>query len=315
MKISVLMTVYNENLGWVKQSLDSLLNQTYKDIEIIVVIDNPEDKALLDLIIKYSNDNFCIKYLQNQNNLGLALSLNKAFKLATGYYIARMDADDVSILNRFEKQVNFLDENPQYDLITSSCNYINEDSEIIGTRKDKKINSYNQLVKNLEVQNFLIHPSWMMRRSLFEELNGYRNFECSQDYDFILRALTRGFKIYYSNDVLINYRIRDSSISVSKGYRQHIIAKYILKCYFERKTNGNDDFTLENLTYYVNEELSNKNEVLFIESKKYLFELKNAHKKTDKLLTLIKLIFNPFGREQLLNFLKLRKNEKVGGLI
>lgn len=314
MRVSVLMTVYNEKLEWIEESLNSLLNQTYKDIEIIIVIDNPENKKIVELVNNYAQINSCIKYIRNEFNIGLALSLNRAFKLSTGSLIARMDADDICIPTRFENQVTFLNENEQYDLITASCNYINEDSEIIGTRKNKNIRSYHQLKKSLEIQNFLIHPSWMMRRSLFEKLNGYRNFECSQDYDFILRTITEGLKIYNSHDVLVNYRVRESSISVSKGYKQHVIAKYILECYFTRKMTGEDDFTLEHLNLYLSEKMKRDTENSFVYSKKLINEFKNSRNIINKVFMFPKLMINQFSREQIINSIKLLKIEKVGGI-
>lgn len=314
MKVSVLMTVFNEELQWIKESIDSVLNQTYKNVEIIIVIDNPNDKELLKLIVEYAKKNSCITYIQNERNMGLALSLNVAFKASTGSLIARMDADDVCDSRRFETQVNFLLENDHYQLISTSCNYIDENGKIIGTRRKKNIKNYNDLKKSLEIQNFLIHPSWMMRKSLFEELAGYRNFQFSQDYDFILRAISNGYKIYNSDEVLLNYRVRESSISVSKGYKQYIIAKYILECYFARKETGKDDFTLEHLNSYIDETLNTKNEKVFMRSKKYLTDFKNADKILIKLRLLLKIFSNPYSRKQFLDVIKLRKIEKVGGI-
>ena len=102
-KISVLMTVYKEKENELKESFESIINQTYKNLEIIVVFDYPDEPWRIDFIKKYNDSR--VKIIVNKKNIGLPLSLNKALKYVTGDYIARMDSDDVSTLDRFEKQI------------------------------------------------------------------------------------------------------------------------------------------------------------------------------------------------------------------
>ena len=116
-KISVIMTVYKESKEELKESFESIINQTYKNIEFIIVIDNPKEQWRIDFIKSYNDSR--VKLVVNKENLGLPLSLNKALKLVTGNYIARMDADDISMPERIEKQLDFLKKN-NYDLV--GCN-------------------------------------------------------------------------------------------------------------------------------------------------------------------------------------------------
>ena len=126
-EVSIIMGIYKmikkENL--VKLAIDSILNQTYKDFEFIICDDGSNDgtyEMVQDLI---KNDKRVI-LIKNDENKGLAYSLNHCLSIAKGKYIARMDADDISMPNRFEKQVKFLDEHLEYAVVGSNMLYINE---------------------------------------------------------------------------------------------------------------------------------------------------------------------------------------------
>ena len=128
-KISVIMTVYKESKEELKESFESIINQTYKNIEFIIVIDNPKEQWRIDFIKSYNDSR--VKLVVNKENLGLPLSLNKALKLVTGNYIARMDADDISILDRLEKQLTYL-KNSDCDLVGCYMQYFydNENQQL-----------------------------------------------------------------------------------------------------------------------------------------------------------------------------------------
>ncbi len=108
-KISVVMPVYNTKEEWLREAIESILNQSYKDFEFII-IDDGSDKSIEPIVNSYNDARIV---LIRQENLGIAKSLNYGFKISKGEYIARMDSDDISLPERFEKQVNFLDKNPQ----------------------------------------------------------------------------------------------------------------------------------------------------------------------------------------------------------
>ena len=113
--ISVIMSVYNGE-SYLKDSIDSILNQTFNDFEFIIVNDNSNDSSK-EIILSYADER--IIYLENKQNIGLASSLNKAIKKAKGIFIARMDDDDISYADRFRLQVDFLESNPKLILKTS----------------------------------------------------------------------------------------------------------------------------------------------------------------------------------------------------
>ena len=118
-KVSVIMSTYKEPIEWIQQSVDSILNQTYKNLEFIIIVDNPEYVELVSLLNDYADSDDRISVVVNNNNIGLVKSLNKALSFCTGEYVARMDADDVSLPERFQKEVEFLDTHKEYDFVST----------------------------------------------------------------------------------------------------------------------------------------------------------------------------------------------------
>ena len=112
--ISVIMSAYNEREIEFESSINSILNQNYENIELIIVNDNPQNEKLGHYLNNISDKR--VKLIKNDSNIGLVSSLNKALSICNGEYIARMDADDISYKNRFQEQIVFL-ETGKYDLI------------------------------------------------------------------------------------------------------------------------------------------------------------------------------------------------------
>lgn len=109
------MSGYKEDIRYLKESINSILNQTYTDFELIFLLDNPSNKDITDLLNDYCKKDKRIRFFINEENLALAKTLNKALTFVKGEYIARMDADDVSMPNRLEAQLNYLLKNG-YDM-------------------------------------------------------------------------------------------------------------------------------------------------------------------------------------------------------
>ena len=121
--ISVIMSVYNESPSDLSAAIDSILNQTYRDFEFIVVCDNPQNVKLIDLIQKYVLADERVRFIKNSENIGLALSLNKAASQARGDYLFRMDADDIAYPTRMMEQYKALTES-DLDLVCSGYDII-----------------------------------------------------------------------------------------------------------------------------------------------------------------------------------------------
>lgn len=200
-KISVVMPVYNTKEEWLREAIESILNQSYKDFEFII-IDDGSNKSIEPVVNSYNDDR--IVFIR-QNNQGIARSLNSGFKIAKGEYIARMDSDDISMPERFEKQVTFLDNNPQITVLGSWFE----------TFPKKEIYKHPKNPKYLDFTKFccIAHPSVMLRRSVFEKFNlTYNpNYKC-EDYELWSRAV-RILDFYNLQEVLLKYRVHSSNAS------------------------------------------------------------------------------------------------------
>lgn len=248
--ISVLMSVYNEKLSWLKSSLESIINQTYPDLEIIVIVDNPdisEEVAVYLAETAKSDPRIVLSY--NDHNIGLARSMNKALELAKGDYVARMDADDVAFPDRLEKQIAFLNHNCA-DLVGGNCVFIDEDSEEIGKNKSFR----TEIEKYLPYRNIIVHPTVLVKRSVLIDVGGYRNFPCSQDYDLWLRILSAGYKLVNMPEHVLYYRKSQRSITANKRVEQFFTAQYQRKLYRERQVQGRDTFSEDNYANHINKQ-------------------------------------------------------------
>ncbi|MEK5382447.1 glycosyltransferase [Niallia sp. FSL W8-0635] len=224
--ISVIMSCYNEKIKWISESIDSILNQTHKELELIIVLDNPENTEIYKLLKEKEDRDKRIRIFKNDKNIGLANSLNFAISKCKYKYIARMDADDIALPKRLEVQMKYLIEN-NADIVGANCILIDEFDNIIGQSNypisSKQINSL------LNYTNCLAHPTWLLRSDLYKVANGYYSYNSAQDYDFLLRIKNKGFKIMNTPEVLLNYRKRASSIGSEKSLDQFQTAEYIRK--------------------------------------------------------------------------------------
>ncbi|MEX9863982.1 glycosyltransferase [Providencia manganoxydans] len=206
--ISVIMSVYNESVDEIIKSTNSIINQTYQNIEFIIIIDNPNNHEVNDYLFDLSNKNSKIKLFFNDSNKGLVWSLNFALTKVQGDYIARMDADDISFLDRLIEQKKYLEEN-NLDLIGSNVKIINEDNIDIGIM----VPPTKQLDKAVLFKTIAFHPTWFGKIEVFKKLKGYRDLKHVEDYDFLLRAIKLGFKVSNIKKELLYYRVRSNSIS------------------------------------------------------------------------------------------------------
>lgn len=182
-KISVIMSVYN-GMPHLQEAVESILNQTYKDFEFIIVDDGSNDGTWRYLISLKARR---IKLIKNKKNLGLAASLNIALWQAHGDLIARMDADDISLPERFERQIEFLLKNPSIDLCGTWADLIDENGIVVGEKKYPI--SDNLMKKALAWYSPIIHPTLIAKAKFFRELKGYDpRFDMAEEYELLMRA-------------------------------------------------------------------------------------------------------------------------------
>ena len=203
--VSIIMPVYKKS-NYLSKSIKSILNQSYKFFEFLILNDNPENLKIKNILKKYSNKDQRIRIVNNKKNIGLAASLNKGIKLSRFNLIFRMDSDDISHKKRIEKQVYFMNKNTNIDVLGTNAILIKKDGTPLS--KTSLPQNNEQIKKKIIFQNPLIHPSVCYKKKIFGKKNLYdENFKKCQDIELWMRLRKR--KITFSNlkECLISYRI------------------------------------------------------------------------------------------------------------
>lgn len=212
--ISVIMPVYNAG-SFLAEAIDSILNQSYQNFELIIINDNSKDNSE-EIILSYKNRySSKIKYIKLTRRLGAFGAANIGIQHAKGEFIAPMDSDDVSHSQRFEKEVNYLIQNKEIVVVGSQTKLIDKDGFIIG-RKVFPLDHKDIYHSFFEVQP-VVHPSCMIRRSMLPNRNKlYHNkYKVSDDY-YTLFSLFRYGKFANLPEFLFNYRIHANNSSLQK---------------------------------------------------------------------------------------------------
>ena len=224
--VTVIMSIYNESVSELNKSINSILNQSYRNLEFIIINDNPLNKQLENQLNELVRQDSRVKVYVNNNNIGLVESLNRALGCSHGDYIARMDADDISEPSRIKKQVSCI-EQKNLDLIGSSLILIDEQDVQFGTLHFPTRNE--QIVRFMKYGTCLPHPTWLGKKEVFDCLHGYRKALYCEDYDFLLRVLKRGYKVGNCDGYDLRYRVRKCGISQSNYVKQYVLRKYLYK--------------------------------------------------------------------------------------
>ena len=246
--VSVIVPVYNVE-RYVTEAIESILKQTYKNLEIIIIDDGSIDNTF-QIVKDLAKEDKRIRCYKNETNQKIVKTLNRTLSLANGEYIARMDGDDISAPDRIEKKVKFLEEHIEYDLVGCSMIAIDIDGNQIG----KTIHYKNEklLLETLQYVTPVSHI-WVARKSVYDKLNGYREISGVEDYDFLLRMTSLGLR-YTNLEDYFGYFVRlgraGNTIS-SYGIRQIKMHEYAYNLFLERKDNNEDSFSSSNLEKYI----------------------------------------------------------------
>lgn len=195
-KISVITSVFN-GVSEIGRTIESIINQSYDNFEYIIINDGSSDNTQ-EVLKHYVNRDKRIKIINNPGNIGLTKSLNKALKIARGKYIARIDSGDVAAVDRLARQVSFLENNPEYGIIGSSCIVIFP--ELRTYRVIYPPSTHDNIVRTLMLRNCFYHSSLIIRRDVFQRVGLYR-YKYAQDYELLLRSL-RYYKLANLDDIL-----------------------------------------------------------------------------------------------------------------
>ncbi len=210
-KVSFVMGVYNDS-NTIEETLDSIINQTYSNWELIVCDDGSKDNTL-DILERYIKKHNNIKLLKNIENKGLAFSLNRCIDSSAGYYIARIDSDDVCMSNRLETQINAINESG-YNFVGSNALYF--DSNGVWGKSNvllevDRVNVYRG--------NAFIHPSILIEKTALLNVNKYTvssETYRTEDYDLWCKLYNSGYKGFNLSEYLIKYRLNKNAYNKRK---------------------------------------------------------------------------------------------------
>lgn len=288
-EVSVVMSVYNGQ-EYLREAIESILNQTFKNFEFIIVNDGSYDDSLN--IIKSYNDPRIV--LINQQNTGLAVALNNGIRLANSKYIARMDADDIAMIDRLEKQKEFLDQNLDYVLVGSNAIVTDKDGNAIYT---SKLPLDWELIKTKFPDSSFYHSSVMYRKDTFIKCSGYleevSKLNCFED-SILWNKMKNYGKMANIFDTLIKYRLVPNA-STSKSGTENVEIRGVFLDILE-KNKLSDENRERILAIKRNLSKNEKERVYYIHiAKKYLFNNYKPANSRENIIKSIKLnIFTPY---------------------
>jgi glycosyltransferase involved in cell wall biosynthesis len=206
-KISVIMPFYNCE-KFLDEAVSSILNQTFSDFELIIINDASTDRSD-EVMQKYLKDSRIV-YILNKENKRITYNLNIGLDMAKADIVARMDGDDISELERFQEQYEFLKENKNVSLVGSYAELINQDGKYLG-RKIKPLDTEGAK-KDIFLYSPFIHPAVMFRKQVILDLGKYdENYPLCEDYELWFRLIYSGYKTANIPRELLKYRIHENS--------------------------------------------------------------------------------------------------------
>lgn len=291
--ISVVMSVYNAE-KYLDEAIESILNQTYKDFEFIIINDGSTDKSL-EIIEKYKKEDERVDLISRENR-GLIASLNEGIQKARGKYIARMDADDISLPTRFEKQIELM-ESKDIDICGGNYLSINSDGSLFSLNLTPQ--SHELCTLSLVSKVPFAHPTVMIRKEFLEKYSleyGQSNFQKAEDLDLWLRMHEKGAKFGNVSELTLKYRIIENSLSKLNDKKIRQETKSMLNDFYLLNKDYIEEVLNKNYEY-----LNNEEESLFVRTvyRIYLKKLKlsrlkllKKYNKKTMICTLLSEMFN-----------------------
>lgn len=241
-QVSIIMPAYNA-AKFIRPAVDSILGQTFRDFELIILNDGSTDDTRA-IIESYEDDRI---RLINKDNSGVASTLNLGLKEAKGEFIWRHDADDISLPEKLERQVNFLEEHPEFVLCATQIAFMSERGKVAWNKRQPKSNWLGQAAfREVFFEDFspyspVTHGTTLFRRAILPATGGYRNaFITSEDIDMWLRFLENG-RLAVLNECLSLHRLSGSSATAVHGWKNHFYRELAKEFYLVRRRGEEDD--------------------------------------------------------------------------
>lgn len=244
--VSILLPVYNGE-QYLTEALDSVLSQSYTHFELLIINDASTDNTQ-DILDAYAGKDNRITLYNNGSNFGVAKSLNILLKQAKGSYIARIDADDIWLPGKLEKQIIYLESHPGIYLLGTAKQTIDEQGKLL-KGKEKSIFSPEDIKKNILKGNLFCHSSVVFRREILDTIGYYNeNYKNTEDYEYWLRVIST-FKVEIFPEVLTCYRLHRKMIFYKKRNQQLF---YLIKAKYRFRNLINHRFSF---IFYILKEL------------------------------------------------------------
>lgn len=219
---SIIMPVFNSQ-NFLDESISSMLNQTYENFEFLIIDDGSTDDSMR-IISRYAIMDKRIRVFSRENR-GIVHSLNQGLNEALGYWIVRMDADDISYPNRIESQIQYMLEHN----LDVSGTWVKKFGAVSGFIKPSIM--HHNLITDLLFKSCFVHPSTVIRRNVFDNLKYDSNYKHAEDYQLWCSLASRGYKFGNIPEVLLMYRVHSSQISNMNSEAQKNISEKISKNY------------------------------------------------------------------------------------
>lgn len=208
--ISIIMPFYNPG-EYLREAIDSILSQSFADFEFLILNDGSTDDSE-SLVLSYRDER--IRYLRNERNRGLVYTLNRGLDEAAAPLIARMDADDVALPDRLQKQVDYLRAHPEADLVAAIVELMDAQGKPMGFWKEDHDHVEPAAIQAyLASNNCIAHPTVLARAEPFRSLRYREEQGDAEDYDLWLRWISAGYHIHKVNEVLLRHRILPGSFT------------------------------------------------------------------------------------------------------
>ncbi len=239
-RVTVVMAVYNA-AEFLREAVDSVLAQTYRDFELIAVEDCSRDNSL-SILQSFTDPR--LRVIRHETNQGAAISRNDAMAAARGEFIAVMDSDDICAPARLERQVAFLDANPRVGLVGCGVfDNIDVSGAVLYTSYHPQDN--DSIQQTLVKQWCFLHPSVMFRKSIQEKVGGYRKaFEPAEDHDFLLRVLEH-CEAHNLDERLVSYRLNPKGLSVVGHQYINELGAAAMRMAERRRRGESENFEME----------------------------------------------------------------------
>ena len=203
--VSVVMATFNEPKMFIEESISSILNQTHQNLELLIADDSTSEETIKVIDGFAAKDNRVV-VIRKEQRMGFVNALNECLKVAKGNYIARMDGDDVSLLNRFEMQLKYAERHPSVDLFGGEIEIINENGKRMSVRHFPETGL--KLKCMFAFRSPFSHPTIMFKRSIIDSGIVYDpDYKRAEDIDFYLRINNKNYKLGNVGHIVLKYRV------------------------------------------------------------------------------------------------------------